>query len=576
MRPADLAAIGAFIEEQGEAKAAAALRSSLPTMQVFALLREDGALRGVATLRRSELRHSDDLARLSSWPAITDYKQEMGYLCIARSLRGQGRGRRLAAALLDWVAEPVFAIGSAAETAAARLLAELGFRAVGRPWHSSCGREERHLWIGPERAERTRPGSRPLTEVGGEDSRPRVLLLAAKPRCWPVLRLGAPLVGAGFRVAAAVPAGSLADRARAPDWLIALPQDDAASASRELRRWIAALRPDCLLPTDNRSSLFVDYLVSRHAAGDAPMTELLARSLGRVDSYGDRLLKHRTMAAARSLGVTAPPGAAAADPDEALRIARAIGFPVVLKRPVGGGGSGVIPCADAAAVEAAFAALAMRVPHGRQGRQYPYPAWLPPFLPIEVQRFVEGQPAMSCAVAHEGRLVAVLCALAERTGGPVAPSSVVRLLHHDGMLRITAEMAAAFRVTGFVSFDFVIEQGSGKPWLIECNPRPIGIAHLGPLVGVDLMQAYRRAMDGSARGPASLPLAEATVARFPAEWRRDPASPWLTAAFHDIPRHEPDALEAFLATADHRLSPVRTAGGEAPAWQPEAAPRRHA
>lgn len=576
MQPGDLAAIGALIEDEGDATAATALQSSLLKVLFFALLREDGALRGVAALRRIEAQHSDDLARLSGWPAIADYRQEIGDFCIARSLRGQGRGRRLAAALLDWVGEPVFTISSAAEIAGTRLLAGLGFRAVGRPWRSSCGRGERRLWIGPERIERTRPGPRPLTDAGGEVSRPKVLLLAAKPQCWPVLRLAAPLAGAGFRVAAAAPAGSLADRARAPEWLIALPQDDAASASRQLERWIAALRPDCLLPTDNRSSVFVDYLVARHTAADAPLAQLLARSLGAIDSYGDRLLKHRTMAAARSIGVAAPPGAAAADLEEALRIAGAIGFPVVLKRPVGGGGSGVVPCGDAAAVEAAFGALAMRDRHDSQGRRPPYPTWFPPCLPIEVQRFVEGQPAMSCAVAHDGRLLAVLCALAERTGGPVAPSSVVRLLHHEGMLRITAEMAAAFRVTGFVSFDFVIEKGTGKPWLIECNPRPIGIAHLGSLVGVDLMQAYRRAMKGSARGAASVPLAEAVVARFPTEWRRDPNSPWLTAAVHDVPRHEPDALEAFLATVGRSLSPVRTAIDRLPAWQPETALQRRA
>jgi len=569
LQPGDLAAIEALVAAEAGDAAVAELRGSLRKIKLLVLLREGAALHGVAALRRSGAGRSGDIARRSGFPGAADYRLEIGHFCIARSLRRRGLGRRLAEAILEWVDAPVFATTRPEEVAAARLLTGLGFRAVGRPWADASDAAESRLWTraagedGPPAA--APPGTATVrgtavAEAEGAEE-PRVLLLAARRHCWPVLRLSAPLAASGFRVAVATPANSLASLARAPEWLVSCAEEKGSGITRDLRKAVAALRPTCLLPTDNRSSLFLGHLLSRGAARRAPLADILARSLGRADSFGDRLLKHRTLAVARSLGVAAPPGGAAADLEEVRAIAADIGFPLVLKRPVGSGGSGVLVCRDAAALPAAFAALADRQWHGGRRRHNSLPPWFPPFLPIEVQRFVVGRPAMSCAVARDGRLLAALCAVSERTGGPVSPSSVVRLLHHEAMVRATAAMAAAFGASGFVSFDFILEEDSGKAWLIECNPRPIGIAHLGPRVGVDLMRAYRQSIEKSVPAEAlseapAFARGEATAARFPAEWTRDPASPFLAGAFHDVPLHEPDALSAFLAAAGRSLPPA--------------------
>jgi hypothetical protein len=37
------------------------------------------------------------------------------------------------------------------------------------------------------------------------------------------------------------------------------------------------------------------------------------------------------------------------------------------------------------------------------------------------------------------------------------------------------------------------------------------------------------------------------VALFPQEWKRDPASQWLSRAFHDVPFEEPEMLQYFAS-----------------------------
>jgi hypothetical protein len=40
-----------------------------------------------------------------------------------------------------------------------------------------------------------------------------------------------------------------------------------------------------------------------------------------------------------------------------------------------------------------------------------------------------------------------------------------------------------------------------------------------------------------------------TIALFPREWLRDPASPWLTEAFHDVPWDDPEVVRACVQAA---------------------------
>jgi hypothetical protein len=39
------------------------------------------------------------------------------------------------------------------------------------------------------------------------------------------------------------------------------------------------------------------------------------------------------------------------------------------------------------------------------------------------------------------------------------------------------------------------------------------------------------------------------IAIFPREWLRDPASPWLKSAYHDVPWDDPEVVRACVRTA---------------------------
>jgi biotin carboxylase len=260
--------------------------------------------------------------------------------------------------------------------------------------------------------------------------------------------------------------------------------------------------------------------------------------------------------------VPVPAGRTALSFADAAAFADANGYPVVLKQAWNASGHGVRRCGDRAALARAFSELSARPPPWRLVlRRLAGRDWRPPRQPVDVQAFIPGTPAMSCAVAREGKVVAVLCALTRQTTRPEGQASVVTLCRHAGMEEATAAMVAAFGASGFIAFDFIIAAETGRAVLIECNPRPIQVAHLGPRIGVDLVAALAHAFAGTpSLPPPPEVLREETIAFFPQEWLRDSGSPHFAAAFHDVPWDEPALVEAALGGQPPPLREGR--GGE--------------
>jgi hypothetical protein len=81
--------------------------------------------------------------------------------------------------------------------------------------------------------------------------------------------------------------------------------------------------------------------------------------------------------------------------------------------------------------------------------------------------------------------------------------------------------------------------------LIEINPRATQVGHLVLGAGRDLPAALCAALTGVAETPAPRVTANDTIALFPQEWTRDPRSPFLQSAYHDVPWDEPELLSTF-------------------------------
>jgi len=236
------------------------------------------------------------------------------------------------------------------------------------------------------------------------------------------------------------------------------------------------------------------------------------------------------------------------------------GFPVVLKRSFGSGGNGVYIChneAEAAKVMARWhrkQKLSDQVSLWREefrGRQMER-SWLPSDQSLTVSQFIAGECATLLAAVVDGRMLAALTAVkVQAFPDENGPSSVLRFVRVEAMRRTAETMLGHWRLTGLIGFDFILD-AAGQAWLLECNPRPTPISHLGGRVGENLCAALHAGLTGTALPPAARENG-LQVAQFPSELWRDPKSPYLATAFHDVPVNDPDLLNVL----EHAKPPRR-------------------
>jgi carbamoyl-phosphate synthase large subunit len=314
--------------------------------------------------------------------------------------------------------------------------------------------------------------------------------------------------------------------------------------------------PRLVVPGDQRSAALLQDLASGALVDEsvtAPIVELLRLSLGDPAWYGERILKGSTCRAARALGLQVPEARESPTVEDALDFAAETGYPVVLKRDMGAAGDGVRICADAAAVRAHFAELAA-APRRRFGLMqlarklrgsYLRDCHLAIENHVNAVRYVPGPVAMRAVVAWRGEVLAGISTLREIVHpAPLGPSTLVRFIDHPDMEATARGLIRRWHGSGFFSFDFIVGVEDRRAYLLECNPRPVPVSHIGDLAGGDLCTALAAKLAGGS-APAHVPARTERVALFPQEWRRDPTSHWLRDAYHDVPWDDPPLLRAL-------------------------------
>jgi biotin carboxylase len=112
------------------------------------------------------------------------------------------------------------------------------------------------------------------------------------------------------------------------------------------------------------------------------------------------------------------------------------------------------------------------------------------------------------------------------TVSATGPSSALWIGPHPAMAKVAERMIASLGSSGFIGFDFMLEHGSDVAYLLECNPRPIQVCHLGALIGADLMRPLADALAGRAVATkAAAPDQALEVALFPYAAQRTDVSP---------------------------------------------------
>jgi hypothetical protein len=242
------------------------------------------------------------------------------------------------------------------------------------------------------------------------------------------------------------------------------------------------------------------------------------------------------------------------------------GLPIVLKADGSWGGDGVVVARSGAEALAALHRLgqppsrlrslarAMR----RRDVHHLNAAISPAAAAVSAQRFVAGRPAASAFACWNGEVIAAIYYDVLVAQGEIGPPNVIRRVDCPEIEAATRKIAAHYRLSGIHGMDF-LRDASGAVYLLEINPRATqgGALAFGP--GRDLPAALASRLQPLAGMRAA--ILNDTVAIFPREWQRDPASPWLRSAHHDVPWDDPGVLLASLRGTSvlKGLGPLRQA-----------------
>lgn len=374
--------------------------------------------------------------------------------------------------------------------------------------------------------------------------RPPVILLTATLR-WPIAaRLAMAFAGLGCRVEVLCPRGHPAT------CTAAVARRHGHSTWRplaSLHAAVVAAAPDLIVPCDDDAALLLQRLHEQAdpAEGGTPVLRtLIERSLGSPSACALATTRGRLLALAAELGVRVPDTAVVASAGELHAWLASHPLPAVLKIDGSWGGRGVAVLRSQTEARRAFAALSARPPLGHAlvrtllERDTSLLAHALRRVPpnVTLQRFIAGAAANRAVACWQGQVLAATSVEAIRTQHPTGPATVVRVIDHAEMAEAARRLVQRLGLSGLWGFDFVIEAAGGAAHLIELNPRATPICHLPLGAGHDLPAALCARLGGVA--PARATIEHTSVALFPGEWRRDPASAHLFADFHDVPWHE--------------------------------------
>jgi hypothetical protein len=348
-----------------------------------------------------------------------------------------------------------------------------------------------------------------------------VLLFTTMPWPFPAQLAGA-FAACGARVEALSPRHVKLARsrhvARHHDWNLLTPR-------ASLERALAAAAPQLVIPCDDMAAELLSQdappgrveFLTRAAAAGAPVAQTIALNDSTLDDAIARL-----------------------------------GLPLVIKCDATWGGDGVAIVHSREQARAAFAGfqntsrLRNLVRAARRKRAYFLSrALFPVPSAVSAQRFIAGQPATSTLACWQGQVVAAHHFDVTQSSGMTGPASVISRTDCAQMQASAIAVAKAFNLTGLVGLDY-IRDAAGRVALLEMNARAVPTSHLA--LSDDPVFALLAAAGLKAR-PRAPATDKAQIALFPREWLRDPLSPWLEEAFHDVPWDDPAVVRACAQAA---------------------------
>lgn len=326
--------------------------------------------------------------------------------------------------------------------------------------------------------------------------------------------------------------------------------------SRALRSAIQCAEADLIIPCDDAATRLLCGLhrTSARKPGNAALRAIIGKSLGQPRACEGVSARQQLLELARECALRTPESCALESAHDLETWAARQGFPTVLKVDHSCGGQGVLIVHDAGQAREAYR-LATH-PSWRLAvrdlilRRNPMPLLdrLRGTRPaVSAHQFIRGVPANRAVACWQGHVLAGVSALAVATQGDTGPATVVKLSANADMAASTETLVARIGLSGLCGLDFIIEAGSGAAYLIEMNPRATPTCHLALGAGFDMPAALVAQLRGSPQPAAAPAPLHERIAMFPGEWRRDPFSPHLKSAHHDVPWQEEALVRECIA-----------------------------
>jgi hypothetical protein len=337
-----------------------------------------------------------------------------------------------------------------------------------------------------------------------------------------------------------------------------------------LRLAIESFGPEIVIPSCDRS---VQHLHELHAetvanwGESAGLAKLIERSLGSPESFAITSNRYLLIEMARSEGIPVPECQSMEGIDDFRRWRAGCAPPWVIKADGTWGGRGVRIARDEAEAERLFAELTQRSSKVElvkrmilnRDRDWVLAEWKRAHSKLVTQSYIDGRPA-NCAVAcWNGEVLAGIAVEVIAANGEQGPANTVEVVSGHEMLSAARKIARRLGMTGFFGLDFMIEFGSGIPFLIEMNPRCTPPCSLSLGEGRDLVASVAAKLTHRDALLLRQPVtAKTRIAYFPqAVLGRDHSSSMaqIESAYLDIPEGEPKLFHELLHPWSERSLP---------------------
>jgi hypothetical protein len=327
-----------------------------------------------------------------------------------------------------------------------------------------------------------------------------------------------------------------------------------------LRRAIEAFEPDIILPLCDRSVQHLHELYAvetAHGRVESRITSLIEYSLGDPESFQFVSSRYQLLQVARAEGIRAPDMIAIDSAAELELWCAQTQPPWVIKADGSWGGRGVRIAKTVREARRDWFELSQRPGlvelvkrlSLNRDRGWILSDWRRARPRVIVQSHIHGRPANCAVVSWKGKVLAGIAVEVIQAQGPTEPAMVVEVVEGSEMLRAAEVLTKHLNLSGFFGLDFMIEEGTGLPYLIEMNPRctPPCPVPLGS--GRDLAAALLAKVTGGVLKERPAATDKSKITYFPANWGNSLLRPEMIdthTTYYDIPDGEPGLVEELL------------------------------